>query len=74
MQLPGVLFPLKVSSVLIFFNKIVNGTNYHVMLSDYVLPQLQQHPDYNSLIFMQGGAPSHYANRVRNLLNTLPDG
>ena len=42
------------------------------MLSNYVLPQLQQHPDYNSLILMQDGVPPHYANSVRNLLNTLP--
>ena len=44
------------------------------MLSNYVLPQLQQHPDYSSLIFMQDGAFPHYANSVRNLLNTLPGG
>ena len=44
------------------------------MLSNYVLPQLQQRPDYNLLIFMQDGAPPHYGNSVRNLLNTLPGG
>jgi hypothetical protein len=57
-----------------FFDGTVNGTNYHDMLSNYVLPQLQQRPDYDSLIFMQDGAPPHYATVVRNLLDTLPGG
>ena len=48
-----------------FFNETVNGTNYHDMLSNYVLPQLQHRPDYISLIFMQYGAPPHYANSVK---------
>ena len=59
---------------LYFFNETVNRTNYQDMLSNYVLPQLQQRPDYNSLIFMQDGAPPHYVNSLRNLLNTLPGG
>ena len=59
---------------LYFFNETVDGTNYQDMLSKYVLPQLQKHSDYNSLIFMQDGVPPHYANSVRNLLNTLSGG
>ena len=55
-----------------FFNGTVNGTNYPDMLSNYVPPQLQQRPDYNSLIFTQDGDPPHCTNSVRNLLNTLP--
>ena len=52
----------------------VNGTNYHYMLSNYVLPQLQQRPDYRLVIFMQDRTPPHYANSVKDLLNTLPVG
>ena len=55
-----------------FFNEKVNGTNYHDMLSHYVLPKLQQRPDYNLLIFKQDRAPPHHTNSVGNLLKTLP--
>ena len=41
------------------------------MLSNYVLPQLHQLPDCNSLIFMQDGNLPHHLNSVRNLLNTF---
>ena len=57
-----------------FFNETVTGDNYFEMLNEYVFLRLRDRPDFNNLLFMQDGAPSHYAKKVRNLLDTLPAG
>ena len=44
------------------------------MLNEYVFPQLQDRPSFNNLLFMQDGAPLHYAKKVRDLLDALPAG
>lgn len=39
-----------------------------------MIPQLQQRIDYNDIIFVQDGSPSHYGTSVRDLLDTFPGG
>ena len=57
-----------------FFQDTVNSDRYYQMLNEYVFPQLRNRPDFNTLMFMQDGAPPHFARRVRDLLDTLPAG
>ncbi|CAI9738112.1 XP_014784835.1PREDICTED: uncharacterized protein LOC106879674 [Octopus vulgaris] len=57
-----------------FFNETVTGDNYFEMLNKYVFPQLRDRPDFNTLLFMQDGAPPHYSEKVHDLLDTLPAG
>jgi transposase len=52
-----------------FFEENVNGTNYLEMLTLKLLPTIQQWPIFNSLIFMQDGAPPHWSTGVRNFLS-----
>ena len=47
----------------------VNGTNYLEMLKDVVIPELEESYDLDDVIWMQYGAPAHYAISVRNFLN-----
>jgi hypothetical protein len=56
-----------------FFTETVNAQRYLTMLQEQVIPALQHFPRFNELIFMQDGAPPHWATSVRNLLNaTFP--
>ena len=45
----------------------MNGERYHDMVKDFIMPEINQMN--KDVIFMQDGAPPHYANIVRNLLN-----
>jgi len=57
-----------------FFQENINGTNYLEMLQQKVLPVIQQWADFNSLVFMQDGAPPHWSVAVRNFLSdTFPN-
>lgn len=57
-----------------FFVDNVKGDNYLEMLTSYLVPQLQQRGWFRSIIFMQDGAPPHWALKVRDYLNaTFPD-
>ena len=52
----------------VFLRDTMNGERYHDMLEDIVIPELEG-LNNNELIFMQNGAPAHYANTVLDLLN-----
>ena len=54
-----------------FYNETVTGNNYFEMLNEYVFPRLRDRPDFNNLLFMQDGAPPHYAQKVCDLLDTF---
>ena len=55
-----------------FLRDTMNGERYHQMLEDSIIPQILD-MNNNHVIFMQDGAPPHYANMVRDLLdNTFP--
>ena len=46
----------------------MNGERYHHMLEDFIIPKINQ-TNKDHVIFIQDGAPPHYANIVRDLLN-----
>lgn len=52
-----------------FFNENVCGPNYLRMLQQFFLPVVQEWPNFDDLVFMQDGAPPHWALRVRNWLD-----
>ena len=54
-----------------FFDSPINSESYLEMLRNNVRPQLAQKRKISSTIFMQDGAPSHYATNVRSYLNDL---
>lgn len=51
-----------------FFDGTVNSNNYLTMLKDHVIPQLKQRRVLSRTIFMQDGAPPHFATTVRQFL------
>lgn len=51
-----------------FFDGTVNSNNYLAMLKDHVIPQLKQRRAFSRTIFMQDGAPPHFATIVRQFL------
>lgn len=52
----------------------VNSDRYLRMLRDFLLPQFQSIANHQDLIFMQDGAPPHFANTVRAFLDhNFPD-
>lgn len=51
-----------------FFEDTVSGETYLTMLREFLLPQLQNE-DLGEIIFMQDGAPPHFANIVRTFLD-----
>ena len=51
-----------------FFEDTVRGEMYLTMLHEFLLPQLQNE-DLGQIIFMQDGAPPHFANVVRTFLD-----
>ena len=53
-----------------FFENTVTAAEYHEMLANFLLPQILSLPRANEIWFMQDGASSHYANIVRNFLDT----
>ena len=64
----------KIYGPFIFAGNIVTGTNYLDMLQLFLEPQLQQDGILASVIYQQDGAPSHYANTMRDYLNdTFPN-
>lgn len=54
-----------------FFESNINGTNYLEMLQQRFLPHIQQWPTFDSLVFMQDGAPPHWSVAVRNWLSAM---
>jgi hypothetical protein len=52
-----------------FFDGNVNAARYMQMLQNQVLPTLQQWPNFNNIVFVQDGAPAHYALTVRAFLD-----
>ena len=46
-----------------FFDETVIGNKYFEMLNE----RLRDRPDFNNLLFMQDGAPTHYAKKIRDL-------
>lgn len=51
-----------------FFDRTVNSANYLEMLQNHVRPELGRRRKIRSTIFMQDGAPAHYATEVRRYL------
>ena len=58
-------FSAKFSLTPFFFGSTVNQDNYLDMLQSHVRPQLAQKRKLASTIFMQDGAPPHFATEVR---------
>lgn len=57
-----------------FFDTTVTGDSYLEMLNEFLLPNLNEHPRFGSLMFMQDGAPPHFARKVREWLDEhFPD-
>jgi hypothetical protein len=52
-----------------FFNETVNGERYLEMLQIEFLPELETQMMIENCIFMQDGAPPHWARNVRDWLN-----
>ncbi|CAF4201607.1 unnamed protein product, partial [Rotaria sordida] len=52
-----------------FFEDNVTSQNYVRMLKDTIVPHLQAHPAFQTVIWQQGGAPPHYGQVVRYLLD-----
>jgi transposase len=52
----------------VFIEENVNGANYLQMLQQTLMPTIQQWPSFDSLVFMQDGAPPHWSVAVRNFL------
>ena len=50
------------------FDETITAEKYLSMLKDHVKPQLAQRRKLSQTIFMQDGAPPHFANIVRNYL------
>ncbi|KAG8331556.1 hypothetical protein J6590_039907 [Homalodisca vitripennis] len=57
----------KVYGPFFFEGDTVNGMNYPQMLQNWLFPQLQA--DSGDFIFQQDGAPPHWHNNVRQILN-----
>lgn len=56
-----------------FIEGNVNGNSYLALLQNHVVPALQNHQNFQHLMFQQDGAPPHWTLAVRNYLNlTLP--
>jgi hypothetical protein len=52
----------------------INARWYQAMLENDAIPALRQLPNFDNLVFMQDGAPAHFGNDVRALLDqTFPD-
>ncbi len=54
-----------------FFDGSVTGASYLEMLSDFLLPRLQERDDFNQLWFQQDGAPAHFSIIVRDFLDQV---
>ncbi|CAF3423115.1 unnamed protein product, partial [Rotaria sp. Silwood2] len=52
-----------------FFEDNITSQNYVRMLKDTIVPYLQAHPAFQTMIWQQGGAPPHYGQVVRYLLD-----
>ena len=57
-----------------FFAGTVNGQCYLEMLQQQFIPALETLPNHDEYLFQQDGAPPHYANVVRDWLNSRFDG
>ena len=61
-------FTEKLLLVPYIFDETISSESYLDMLINHVRPQLARHRLLSKTIFMQDGAPPHYANSVRNWL------
>ncbi|CAF0981669.1 unnamed protein product [Rotaria sp. Silwood1] len=52
-----------------FFEDNVTSETYLHMLKDNIIPQLEDHPNFQTMIWQQDGAPPHYGQVVRNYLD-----
>ena len=52
-----------------FFEGNVKSESYLQMLKNNVIPQLEEHSNYQSMIWQQDGVPPHYGQAVRNYLD-----
>jgi hypothetical protein len=57
-----------------FFHGSVTGQAYHDMLSEWLVPQLQQAGNQYTVVLQLDGAPPQFALHVRDYLNeTFPE-
>ena len=54
-----------------FFEGTVTGPNYLQKLQTAIFPAMKEMPDFQSLFFMQDGAPPHNANCAQNYLDEV---
>uniref|UniRef100_A0AC34GUD2 Transposase n=1 Tax=Panagrolaimus sp. ES5 TaxID=591445 RepID=A0AC34GUD2_9BILA len=54
-----------------FFPGNVNAQTYCQMLEEVFIPQMQNRPDFDTMLFQQDGAPPHYALQTRALLDEV---
>jgi transposase len=54
-----------------FFEGNVTSEKYLQMLTTNVIPQLQQHPMFQTMIWQQDDAPPHYGRNVREYLDEI---
>jgi len=52
-----------------FFEGNVTSEKYFRMLNDSIIPQLEAHSDFRTMIWQQDGAPPHYGQIVRDYLD-----
>jgi transposase len=52
-----------------FFEGNVTSESYLQMLKDNIIPQLQEHSGFSTMIWQQDGAPPHYGKIVRDYLD-----
>jgi hypothetical protein len=48
-----------------FFENTVTSDNYLQMLQNSIIPELEAHPNFETMIWQQDGAPPHYGQRLR---------
>ena len=53
----------------VILHDTMNATRYLEVLEETLIPQLNDIDRHKDMIFMQDGAPPHYANTVRNFLD-----
>jgi hypothetical protein len=52
-----------------FFEGNVTSENYLQMLKNNIIPELEEHSNFQTMIWQQDGAPAHYGQVVRNYLD-----
>jgi DNA-binding XRE family transcriptional regulator len=52
-----------------YFEDTVTSDNYLQMLKNNIISQLEEHPNFETMIWQQDGAPPHYGQAVRDYLD-----